>query len=427
MKHQPGLGFLITDLSGGGAERVVSNLARGLDDHRRELFVFRDRQAYPFDGEIHLLDLPLVGEGPLWRRLSPFATLRALLRLGRLKRATEVERCISFLTWPNLFNILTGAGEEVIISVRNHPTSSIRGPLSPVIRAMMRALYPRADHVVAISEGVRRDLVENFGVPPEKITRIYNPLRLDEIERRRHHPLPPTWETYMERRPAILTMGRLVPQKGQWHLLRAFAALKSMRPEARLILLGEGPLQATLLALSEDLGLRTGLWHPGSTHPWPDPPPDADVLFGGFLENPFPLMARARVFAFPSLWEGLGNVLIESLAVGLPVVAADCHAGPREILTGCPLPDGRGISAPDWTENGVLMPCCDGELRDAYEPLTSAEAHWAQVLDELLDDTDQRRAFVAAGPRRAQAFDLPVITQEWRRLLCRRDPPCPPR
>jgi glycosyltransferase involved in cell wall biosynthesis len=414
MKHESRLGFLITDLSGGGAERVVSNLARGLTDHRRELFLFRDLQAYPFEGAIHVLDLPLFSEEAFFR-VTPVRTARGLWRLSRIKRESRVDRCISFLTWPNLFNILTRAEEQVIISVRNNPSRAVRGPISPVIKGLMRRMYPRADHVVAISEDVRRDLIENFRLPPDRVTTIYNPIRLDEISELTGAPAPPSLAS-LPPAPTVITAGRLTMQKGQWHLIRAFTAVKTIHPEARLLILGVGPLRERLISLARELGFR--VWVQAGSDPsagHAEIPPETDVIFWGFSDNPFPLLARADVFAFPSLWEGLGNVLIESMAIGLPVVAADCHSGPREVLTGRLEP--RESHRPEWAAYGILAPVCDGVFRGAKEPLRYEEIQWAEVLSELLEDGGARRRYGQQGRLRARDFDLDRITGQWRQLL----------
>jgi hypothetical protein len=108
---------------------------------------------------------------------------------------------------------------------------------------------------------------------------------------------------------------RLAPQKGFATLIRAFAEVRRRRP-ARLVILGDGPLRPELEALAGELGVG------------------GDVALPGFVANPYAYMARASVFALSSAWEGFGNVLVEALACGTPVVAADCPSGPGEILDG---------------------------------------------------------------------------------------------
>jgi len=112
--------------------------------------------------------------------------------------------------------------------------------------------------------------------------------------------------------PRILTVGNLKPVKNHPLLLRAFAALG--RPEARLMLLGQGRNEAALRALADSLGIGDR------------------VIFAGFHPDPAPFYATADLFVLSSDHEGFGNVIVEALSCGLPVVSTDCPSGPAEIL-----------------------------------------------------------------------------------------------
>jgi glycosyltransferase involved in cell wall biosynthesis len=116
-----------------------------------------------------------------------------------------------------------------------------------------------------------------------------------------------------DRPPVILGVGRLTPQKDFPTLIRAFALVRQQQP-ARLILLGEGEERSSLASLIEELHLQE------------------EVDLPGFVDNPFAYMARARVLVLSSAWEGFGNVLVEAMAAGTPVVSTDCPSGPAEIL-----------------------------------------------------------------------------------------------
>jgi glycosyltransferase involved in cell wall biosynthesis len=113
--------------------------------------------------------------------------------------------------------------------------------------------------------------------------------------------------------PVILGVGRLEKQKDFPTLIRAFAQVRREQP-LRLMILGEGSLRGELEQLAQQLGVA------------------ADVAMPGFVMNPHAYMARSRVFVLSSVWEGLGNVVIEALAAGTAVVSTDCPSGPAEIL-----------------------------------------------------------------------------------------------
>jgi glycosyltransferase involved in cell wall biosynthesis len=168
-----------------------------------------------------------------------------------------------------------------------------------------------ADGAVAISKGVGDDLVAKAGVDPRTLAVIYNPVDVEAVGREAEHDPGHPWLN--DAVPVVLGVGRLTYQKDFATLLKAFAHLRQTRP-ARLIILGEGEDRASLTQLAARLGISE------------------DVDFPGYKTNRLGYIARAKVFALSSRWEGFGNVLVEALACGVPVVSTDCPSGPREIL-----------------------------------------------------------------------------------------------
>jgi glycosyltransferase involved in cell wall biosynthesis len=313
--------------------------------------------------------------------------------------------------WANVLNVLSRGRGRVILTSHSRESAVIAGRSAPLVRRLVRLTYPRADAVVAVSSAVKRDLVDNLGVPEARVFTIYNTIDAGEIERLAREPLAPDLDRFMNA-PCVVTAGTLRPEKGQWHLLRAFAALKREYATARLIVMGDGPLHDYLTRLARDLGL--------STHVHGEPNGlalhDADVVFLGFQRNPFAVLSRAAVFAFPSLSEGFGNVIIEALACGAPVISADCPSGPREILAP-ERPDAPAPHAPEFASAGVLMPPFDGKRREASVPLTATEALWTNLLATALAKGDLKARYQEAGRARARAFTLEAIGPEWRQLL----------
>jgi glycosyltransferase involved in cell wall biosynthesis len=212
---------------------------------------------------------------------------------------------------------LAGGPTRVLISTHTNLSenarraSQARGRLMP---HFARRFYHWADDLIAVSEGVAADLAETARLDRQRIRVIYNPVDTSSIIERAKEPLAHPWFGAAEA-PVILSAGRLTRQKDFPTLLRAFAVVRERRG-ARLMILGEGEDRAALEALALELGCA------------------ADVSLPGFVTNPYPFLAAARLFVLSSAWEGFGNVLIEALALGTPVVATDCPFGPREILEG---------------------------------------------------------------------------------------------
>jgi glycosyltransferase involved in cell wall biosynthesis len=228
---------------------------------------------------------------------------------------------LSALTHMNLATVAAARFSRVplrlVLSERNQISAKAReaaGAWQQMLYRTVPYFYRAADAIVAVSGGVAADLAGFGRLPEKKIRVIHNPVFDIDVETRAQAPLTHPW---FERKgpPIILAVGRLHRQKGFDILLEAFAIARA-EVDCRLVILGEGPERTALLAMAERLGLAY------------------DIDMPGFAENPFPLMRRAGVFVLSSRWEGFPNALVEAMACGAPVIAADCPSGPREILGG---------------------------------------------------------------------------------------------
>jgi glycosyltransferase involved in cell wall biosynthesis len=256
---------------------------------------------------------------PILLALKPPKTIRYLHSLASYLRREQPDALLSAKTPSNLVAIwakrLAKVGTRIVVSERTNLSMSTQQ--SPKWRwrfavPLIRKVYPQADLVAAISNGVADDLSSRTGLSREGITTIYNPVLTNYIKAQSILPVFHPWFD-TEKIPVILGVGRLVPQKDFPTLLKAFAHIHRKHP-ARLLILGEGRERAKLKALASELGIAE------------------EVSLPGFEPNPYAFMARASVFVLSSAWEGLSNVLIEALACGCPVVSTNCPSGPQEVL-----------------------------------------------------------------------------------------------
>ncbi|MGV6817652.1 MAG: glycosyltransferase [Thiotrichales bacterium] len=178
-----------------------------------------------------------------------------------------------------------------------------------------RHTYIDAQRIFTVSDGVAADLQQITGLPASQFATVRNPLIMPGLLELAEGPAQHPWLVEGHEHPVILSAGRFTRQKDFATLIRAFARLRE-RQKARLIILGEGPLQQEIQALIDELKCADAIALPG----WQD--------------NPYLWMRQADLFVLSSAWEGLGNVLVEALAVGTPVVSTDCPSGPSEILQG---------------------------------------------------------------------------------------------
>ena len=299
--------------------------------------------------------------------------LASLPRLVGYLRRERPDVLYSALDHANVIAIcarfLSRSRARVFVSVRNTLSAKVLGSRSrreQLLPALARHVYPLADGITAVSEGVRRDLVQHIGLSPQLVRVMPNPVVTPQLLELAGHDPGHAWFQAGEP-PVILAAGRLTPQKGFRTLLHAFDRVRQ-RHACRLVILGEGPERDALEALVRRLGL------------------EGCCDLSGFASNPFAYMRRARLFVLSSAWEGLPGVLIQAMACGTAVLSTDCPSGPREILDGGRL--------------GTLVPVADPEAL-------------AQAMIEALETTPDSAALIA----RAQDFSLDSAVREHLRYL----------
>ncbi len=354
--------FVLPSLGGGGAERASIDLLRGIrrDKFEPSLALFehngRFLQQVPPDVRIH----DLRGKNQYDARL--------VWRLSLLLRHEKPDIVLSVLRYANLVTLLarplSGTDARVVVNEQNLPSAEFAAFGSAAVKSWaLRTLYPSADLVTAISHGIARELTALYRLPQEKVQVIHNPVDVTRVLTLAEEPTRYAWlqsSPGVAEIPVLVAAGRLHPQKGFPHLIRAFATVHRVRP-CKLLILGEGPERGNLEKLVAELGLCD------------------DVALPGFDENPYSAMRHATAFVLSSLYEGFGNVLVEALAVGAPVISTRCPVGPDEIIA-------DGVT-------GLLVPPADDEAL-------------AQSILRILDDPELRRKLAANGPARAADFRL---------------------
>jgi len=230
----------------------------------------------------------------------------------------------------------------------------------------MKLLFPLAWRVVCNSVDCAKQIHALTGVTPIVIP---NGLDFEALGS------PIESASLNQKTKTIVVMGRLVAQKNILAFIKLFAELYRRQSDIRLIILGEGPLRGEIESLIEGLALKEV------------------IQCMGFIKNPVGVLRRAQLFVLPSLSEGFPNALIEAMAIGLPVVAADCPTGPAEIL--------------EDNVYGKLLP-----------QLTSASMSvWLNALEELLGSAETMQHFHQRSLLRAKDYELSGILGKWEKVL----------
>ena len=383
------IAFLLQTLTGGGAERTVANLSFPLSDKFEVYIILFDgsKVSYPHKGTIIDLKAPS-------RKTSigkVFNILRRTVKLRKIKKEYNFDVTVSFMFSANIINVMSRYNDKIITSIRNYMSGY---GMTKGLKKQERFTGLRSDKIIAISEIVRQDLIHNFDLPQEIIETIYNPCDVERINRIADEEVDFEFDNELF---YFVTAGRLVHQKGQWDLIKAFSLVSKERDNARLIILGDGTLKERLQKLTEDAMISD------------------KVFFMGFQDNPYAYMKKSNAFVLTSLHEGLGNVVLEALACGLPIISTDCYAGPREILA----PDSNLLEKTEKEcecKYGVLVPQISNK-EDFSLNLTLEHEELAKAMLKILDSQDLRQKYAQRSSERIKDFDPRVIAGQWEKTL----------
>lgn len=354
------ISLFLPDLRGGGAERISLDLAREFArlGYAVEFVLMRAEGDFLTEAraEFSVFDL----QAPRARQVVP-----ALTRYLRMVRPTALVAAM----WPLTiiapiaarlakYHGPVAVSEHGIVSAQYRNWGRLHGL---ALRASTFVGYRLASSRVGVSQGVSNDMAGLSLMSSRRMTTIYNPVRV------RLTPAPSMlveadalWRAPRGRR--VLTVGSLKDVKNHPLLLRAFAQMGDA--QARLMILGQGASERKLRALADELGIA------------------GQVIFAGFHADPAPFYATADLFVLSSDYEGFGNVIVEAMSFGLPVVSTNCPSGPSEILEG-----GRF-----------------GRLTPVGDALALAQAMTAALAEPADQEALKRRAADFAPPIAARKY-----------------------
>jgi GalNAc-alpha-(1->4)-GalNAc-alpha-(1->3)-diNAcBac-PP-undecaprenol alpha-1,4-N-acetyl-D-galactosaminyltransferase len=356
--------LIISSLSAGGAERVMSRMANywAAAGWEITLLSFDDGikpPFYPLDTRIAHRPLKIAKNSPhpivgIWHNLVGVRILR------RAIIESKPAVVISFMDKINISTLLATRGLNIptIVSERNDPAMYFPGKMWELLRQL---IYPFADCLVVQTARASS----------------YFPAKLQDRIRIVPNPVivPPAAPALPKQRlgdRSVIAIGRLDPQKGFDLLLQAFARIKDRQPEWILTILGEGDLRPQLAALQDELGLQDR------------------VQLLGLVDKPHEFLQQADLFVMSSRFEGFPNALCEAMVCGLPVISTDCPNGPREII--------------DDGVDGILVP-------------TEDVPALAAAMDRLMADEHQRKSLATHAAKIVQRFGLEKVMTIWETLI----------
>ncbi len=383
MENKLNIIFILNSMYWGGIGRIMSDVSCRLPENVHQTFVLLENKiAYPHRGRLFILHRSQSRHLP-GRALQ---LLRTVMQFRRIVKEVKPDVVMSFHHDARIVNMLAKASLPTVryktimadLGLASHYRKFLGGSRKHIYRLFVSLTIKQAHRMIAIAEGVKADIIAGFGVDQRKIDVIYGSVDPEQASQMALESIEHPW--FSDTVPLIALSGRLVFEKNQADLLKAFAIVRKTL-FCRLVLIGDGLERNSLTRLAQDLGVA------------------ADVLFTGFQSNPHKFVARSSVFAFPSLFEAQGLVMVEAMAVGCPVVAYDCPVGPREMLApGTSKPDGKWEI--EEAKYGILVP------PENVEAL-------AKAILKLLSDSQLRERYSRIGKERATHFNADDMAQKY--------------
>ncbi|GEL07224.1 glycosyltransferase [Salisediminibacterium halotolerans] len=355
--------FYIYRLGGGGAERTIVNIINNIDINKFDvILVISTNEGNDY---INLLRKDIKIICLYVKRLR-----NSIPKLKKSIKNEEPDLLFSTINENNIILLLSKVltFKDIPVIVREANNRGASGRVNIINKIVTKFLYNKfSSQVVALSNGVKEDLISNFQIDKEKLNVIYNPVEIEYIQKKASEKI----DFDFDNKKVIVSVGRLTEQKDFFTLIRAFKIILE-KEDAKLIILGKGPQKVELINLCKSLNI------------------EENVIFEGFKSNPYKYIKKADLFTLTSKWEGFGHVIVEAMSLGIPVVSTDCQSGPREIIKN--------------NEYGVLVPVTD------YKSL-------AKEMTLLLQDETRNDYYRNKGLERANKFKAQEVTVLYEELF----------
>jgi len=368
---------LIYHLRNGGAERVASNLCDELAKKYNVILVTCEEPTnhdYP-------CSVPRIFVDEM--RAKYFKLFDTVNQIKSIKKKYHITHTISFTAQMNYLNVMSRVRDTTIISIRNY-ISLAENDNTPKNIYMNKISIKYADKITVVSKVLGNDLIDNYGAKENRIYPIYNFVDKDKMDKFLKEK-----DNIKLSRNTVITVGRLNNQKGHINLIRSFKYVVDKIGDARLIILGQGPLEDKIKNEIKKLRL------------------EKNVELLGYEKNPYLYMKNSSLFVLSSFYEGMPNVILEAMYCGLPIISTDCKSGPREIIA--PNSDlNCEIDKVSLDVYGILVPV----LKDK-----SCEKIMGDAIIKMLKDSKLRDNYSRKSKKRIKNFSKEKMIDNWNKVL----------
>lgn len=388
------IAILISQLGGGGAERVAQIVGNYYVDHgHKVLYLLQDnniKQDYPVKGEIVNTGIKSCMTESGISDLHRFMHLiKAGFQMRKLKRKYKIDAAISFMEESNYINVLSKGKERVVTRICT--ILSDRKELNSFLykKNIVHFFYSKADYVVIMSDYARKDMRDHYGISAKRLVKISNAVISNDVGKDERE--------WMYGPKTLVCVGRVEEVKQQDRIIRAFSYVAALENEAKLLVLGKGPNLNYLKGLSSILGIED------------------KVIFEGFTDNVMYYLRHSRAFVMASRVEGFPNSMIEAMNCGLPVITTDSPGACGEIV-GKPK-DVERVDDIMFCKYGILTPNVPVEKLKINSQLSKQEKILGDAMLKVLTDDSIFEKYRKRSLRRAQMYTLDRVIRKWNLLI----------
>lgn len=381
--------LMVPMLHQGGFEKVCVQTARLLEPYFEvSILIFSSKDInYDITG-LDVIDIDVPSKRGLVNKIQN--VFKRVKKVREIKKERGIDITYSFGSSANYVNVFSREGDVIL--------TGLRCSTDMEETAAVKLFCRKSDRVLSCSKEIMRELSADFGY--DKSSYIYNPLDTDKIKEKALEEIgdfPFNCGSHADKPmdgPIIAAMARDDYIKGLWHLIKAFSIVVTSHPSAKLIILGAGSYKGCK-KLCEDLGITDS------------------VAFPGVRQNPYPYIMKSDLYVLSSNHEGFPNALLEAMAMGKPVIAADCHTGPREILLSdneysevlSKYPNGESVSEVIDGSYGILIPDMSQEEDYHAKTITEDEITLATQIIRIVDNPEKMAEYEKAGAEHVKQYE----------------------
>ncbi|MCF8002300.1 MAG: glycosyltransferase [Halanaerobiales bacterium] len=320
----------------------------------------------------------------------PIKYYNKINQLKEIKNRFKIDKTISFGKKANILNSLSKINEDIILNIDNVVDDSF------ILEKFIKRMYEKADKIVVDSKTKKNHLIAQYGLKDNSIQVIDQILSIDFISNQAAQEIEPELKDFFEDN-VIVSTGELVEHKGHWHLIKAFIRIKERFKNAKLLIIGDGPLKKELDQLIKSMNFEN------------------DIKIVSNFDNKYKYIIRSDIFVLSSHLEQGKKEVLDAMSCARPIITTTCSDQIIKLVS--PKNYVNNIKEPFFGEYGILVPIADNKLNINSKVLNKNEIILSDAIIKLLDDYDLYDNYMEMSAKRAIDFSADMILKEWEKLI----------